>query len=75
MRQENFEEAMEYFKMAYDRENYGRAYRYYRKAQVEENILVTVVIIAALLVVWLAARAVHSTKEEVAAYERRKVSR
>jgi len=75
MRQENFEEAMEYFKMAYDRENYGRAYRYYRKAQVEDNIFVTVVIIAALLVIWLGVRAVHSTKEEVAAYERRKVSR
>ncbi|MBR0406973.1 MAG: NHL repeat-containing protein [Clostridia bacterium] len=75
MRQEAYGEAMEYFKMAHDRQNYGRAYRYYRKILVEKNIGWIVAVVAALLVIPLVIRKVKGVKEEVEAYERRKVAR
>ena len=75
MRQEQYEEAMEYFKMAHDRDNYGRAYRYYRKVWVEKNIGWVVAVVVVLLVVPLVIRQIKRTKEEVEAYERRKVAR
>ena len=74
MRQEHYGEAMEYFKMAHDRENYGRAYRYYRKEMVEKNIGWVVAVIVVLLVIPMTIRKVKSAKEEVAAYERRKIA-
>ena len=74
IRQEKYEEAMEYFKMAHDRENYGRAYRYYRKILVEKNIGWIVAVVVCLLVIPLIIRKVKSVKEEVEAYERRKVA-
>lgn len=75
MRQEHYEEAMSYFKMAHDRENYGRAYRYYRKIVVERNIGWIVGIIAALLIVPPIIRQVKKSKAEVEAYERRQIAR
>lgn len=75
MRQEHFEEAMEYFKMAYDRENYGRAYRYYRKEQVEKNIGWIVAAVAALLIVPPVVRSVKKMKWEVEEYERKKLAK
>ncbi len=74
MRQENFKEAMDYFKMAYDRENYGRAYRYYRKELIEENIVWIVLAVVLVLVVPLVIRQIKKMKEEVEAYERRKIT-
>ena len=74
MRQEQFGEAMEYFKMAHDRENYGRAYRYYRKEMVEKNIGWAVAVVVVLLVIPMVIRKVKSAKEEVAAYEQRKIA-
>ena len=75
MRQENFKEAMDYFKMGYDRENYGRAYRYYRKTMIEENIVWIVVVLACLLVVPLIVGRIRKMKAEVEAYESRKIAR
>jgi tetratricopeptide (TPR) repeat protein len=75
MRQEQYGEAMEYFKMAHDRENYGRAYRYYRKAMVEQNIGWIVAGAACLIIIPLAVGRVKKMKWEVEAYERRKVAR
>ncbi len=75
MRQEQYGEAMEYFKMAHDRENYGRAYRYYRKILVEQNIGLIVAAAACLIVIPLAIGRVKKMKWEVEAYERRKVVR
>lgn len=72
MRQENYEEAMEYFKMAFDRENYGRAYRYYRKEQIEKYIVPIVIAVAALLIIPYIVRIVRGMKEEVNEYERKK---
>ena len=75
MRQENFEEAMKYFKMAYDQENYGRAYRYFRKDRIEDNIIWVVVIIAVLLIVPLILKRIRKMKWEVLEYERKKIGR
>ncbi|MBR4332183.1 MAG: NHL repeat-containing protein [Clostridia bacterium] len=75
MRQEQYGEAMEYFKMAHDRENYGRAYRYYRKQLVEQNIGWIVAGLACLVIIPLAVGRVKKMKWEVEAYERSKVVR
>jgi tetratricopeptide (TPR) repeat protein len=75
LKQNQYEDAMEYFKMAHDRENYGRAYRYYRKVLVEKNIGWIVAAAAVLLIVPLAVSRVRKTKAEVETYERRKFAR
>ncbi|MBQ1256814.1 MAG: hypothetical protein IIX93_06035, partial [Clostridia bacterium] len=75
MRQENFEEAMKYFKMAYDQENYGRAYRYYRKEMIEDNIVWMVAVVAVLLIVPMIIRRIRKMKWEVMEYERKKAGR
>lgn len=75
MRQEQYEEAMAYFKMAHDRENYGRAYRYYRKEVVERNIGWIVAVIACALIIPPIIRRVKKSKAEVEAYERRQIAR
>lgn len=74
MRQEQYSEAMEYFKMAHDRENYGRAYRYYRKEAVEKNIVWIVVILGCLLIIPPVLRQVKKSKMEVEAYEHRQIA-
>jgi len=61
--------------MAYDRENYGRAYRYYRKEQVEKNIGWIVAAVAALLIVPPVVRSVKKMKWEVEEYERKKLAK
>ncbi|MBR1685061.1 MAG: NHL repeat-containing protein [Clostridia bacterium] len=73
MRQNDFSGAMSYFKMAHDRQNYGRAYRYYRKDVVEKYIGWGVAVIAALLIVPLIFRKRKQMKEEVEAYERLRI--
>ena len=75
MRQEHYAEAMEYFQMAHDRENYGRAYRYYRKEWVEKNIGWIVALVAAVLVVPLIVRQVKKMRWEVQAYEHRRIAK
>ena len=75
MRQEEYAQAMDYFKMAHDRENYGRAYRYYRKILVEKYVGWIVAAVACLLVIPLIVKKVRSMKEEVEAYEHRKLAR
>ena len=74
LRQEQYGEAMKYFKMAHDRVNYGRAYRYYRKEAVESRVGLLAAILVALLVVPLILRQIKRMKEEVQADERRKAA-
>lgn len=73
MRAEEYEEAMELFKMAHDRDNYGRAFRYYRKIWVEKNIWWVVIVIAVLVVFSFVRKTIRKVKWEVAAYEHNKV--
>ena len=53
---------------------YGRAYRYYRKILVEKNVGWVVAVLAVLIVVPMVIRKIKAAKEEVEAYERRKIA-
>ncbi len=71
LRQGSYSEAMEYFEMAHDQTNYGRAFRLYRKEWVEKNIKWIIGILAVLIVVFFfIRRTIKKMKWEVAAYER-----
>ncbi|MBQ6383320.1 MAG: hypothetical protein IJJ42_06975 [Clostridia bacterium] len=73
LREEDYEGAMNYFKMAHDRENYGRAFKLYRKVWIEQNILWIVVVLAVLLIVPLVIGRIKRTKWEVIMHEQSKV--
>ena len=75
MRQENFTEAMDYFKMAMDRDNYGRAFRQWRKIWVEENIGWLVAVLAVIIIIPMVLRSIKKKKMEVEAYERNQVTK
>lgn len=75
MRQEKYEEAMDYFKMAYDRDNYGRAFRFYRKVWVEENVGWIIALLAAVLIIPLVLRMFKKMRMEVEAHERNQVQK
>lgn len=73
LRQERYEEAMGYFKRAHDREDYGRAFKQYRKIWIEKNILWIVLILAAVLIIPLILGRVKKMKWEVMMHEHNKV--
>ena len=73
MREDRFEEAMSYFKMAHDRESYGRVFKLYRKEWVEKNIGWIVAILAAILIIPLALGRIRRLKWEVIMHELSKV--
>ena len=73
LRQDRYEEAMDYFKLAHDRENYGRAFKLYRKEWVEGNIWWILLLVAVLLIVPLCVGRVKKMKGEVTAHELRKI--
>ena len=70
-----YQSAMDHFKMAHDRDNYGRAFRYYRKDWVEKNIWWIVILVTALLIIPMIRRMIQKAKWEVAAYESRQVKK
>ena len=74
MRQEEYGEALNYFKMGHDRENFGRAYRYYRKVLVEKNVGWVVAVLVVVIVVLLVVKFTKKMKAEVAENERRKIN-
>ena len=73
LRQNRYEEAMDYFELAHDVDNYGRAYKLYRKEWVEKNIWWVMLIIAALLIVPLITGRIKRMKWEVSEHERSKI--
>ena len=73
LRQNQFEEAMDYFKLAHDRENYGRAFKLHRKEWVEKNIWWIILIVALLLIVPMVIGRVKKIKGEVIMHEHSKV--
>ncbi len=75
MRQEDYGKAMDYFKMAKDRDNYGRAFRFYRKDWVEANIWWMIIAIAAVLIVPLVLRSAKKMRMEVEIHERNQVQK
>ena len=75
MRQEDYVAAMEYFKMAKDRDNYGRAFRFYRKVWVEENIGWLVLLVAAVLLIPVVRSSIKKMRMEVEVHERNQVQK
>ncbi len=73
LRQDRYEEAMDYFKLAHDRENYGRAFKLYRKIWVEHNIWWVFLILAAVLIIPLTLGRIRRMKWEVSEHERGKI--
>lgn len=65
LRQKRYHEAMDYFELKYDDENYSKAYKQYRKEWVEDNIVVIVIVILALFLVPMGIRKVRSLKHEL----------
>lgn len=72
LRQDKFQEAMEFFKMAHDRDNFGRAFKLYRKVWVEQNVWWIVILLAALLIVPLVHGQINKMKWEVYMHEQNK---
>ncbi len=73
LRQDDFEGAMRYYKLAHDRENYGRVFKLYRKQWMDRNIWWVLLILAAVVIVPLAVGKVKKTKWEVSMHEHSKV--
>lgn len=65
LRQDKYKEAMDYFKLKLDVKNYSKAYKLYRKDQIEENIGYFFVILIALLVFIFTKNTVKKIRREV----------
>lgn len=65
LRQEKYHEAMEYFELKYDDENYSKAYRQYRKEWVQENIGIIVTVLVLLFLIPMVIGKVKSIKHEI----------
>jgi tetratricopeptide (TPR) repeat protein len=65
LRQEEYKDAMSYFELKYDAENYSKAYKQYRKIWVEENIGWIVAVILALFLIPLGIGKVKSIRHEI----------
>lgn len=65
LRQERYHEAMEYFELKYDADNYSKAYKQYRKEWVEEHIVIIVVVILLLFLVPLSIGRIKGIKHEI----------
>lgn len=65
LRQEQYREAMDYFELKYDAENYSKAYKQYRKEWVEEHITIIIIVILAAFLIPLSIGRVKSIKHEM----------
>ena len=73
LKQNQYEDAMEYFKMAHDQENYGRAFKLYRKDWIEKNIKWIFLVLIVLIVLWLIKQLRRKMQWEVIMHERNEV--
>lgn len=53
LNQNNYDEAVEYFKIAFDDEDYNRAFEARRKEQLRDNFTLITVLIVVLIVIWI----------------------
>jgi len=65
LRQQRYREAMDYFELKWDAENYSKAFQYYRKEWVEENILWIVIVLAVIIIVPLVVGKIKKIKWEI----------
>lgn len=73
LRQEKYKEAMDYFERAHAREEYGRAFKQYRKVWVEENIWWIITLLVLVIIIPLILGRIKRTKWEVIMHEHSKV--
>lgn len=66
LREKKYKEAMDYFELKYDDENYSKAYKQYRKVWVEEHIVIIVIVILALFLVPMTIGKIKSLKFQIA---------
>lgn len=64
LREEKYEEAMEYFEVKRDDDNYSRAWKYYRKDWIENNIGYVIVVLLILVIVPTVIKTVKKVKKE-----------
>ena len=65
LRQEKYHEAMEYFEVKYDDDNYSKAYKQYRKEWVEDHIAIIVFIILVLFLVPMGIGRIRKIKHDI----------
>ena len=65
LRQERYHEAMKYFELKYDEDNYSRAFKQYRKQWVEDHIVIIFIVVFSVLCVPLAIGKVRKIKVEI----------
>ena len=65
LRQKRYREAMDYFEVKYDDENYSKAFKQYRKEWVEEHIVWIVVIFLALFLIPLGIGRVRKIRHDI----------
>ncbi|MCH5340635.1 MAG: NHL repeat-containing protein [Acetatifactor sp.] len=65
LRQERYREAMDYFELKYDADNYSKAYKQYRKEWVEDHIVIIVIVILVLFLVPLSIGRIKEIKHEI----------
>ena len=65
LRQEEYEEALDYFRLKWDDENYSKAFKQYRKEWVEEHIGVIFIIVFAVLCIPLLVGKIKAIKHEI----------
>ena len=64
-RQKQYKEAMDYFELKYDDENYSKAYKQYRKEWVQQHIVVIVLAILVVFIVPMGIGKYKSIKHEI----------
>lgn len=65
LRQGEYKEAMQYFKVKKDFKNYSKAFQLYRKEWIEENIVPILLILAVIVIVPKTVKFVKKVKKEV----------
>ncbi|MCR5594938.1 MAG: NHL repeat-containing protein [Lachnospiraceae bacterium] len=65
LRQEKYHEAMEYFELKYDDENYSKAFKQYRKEWVEEHIVIIVIVLLAVFLIPLGIGRYKKIKHDI----------
>ena len=65
LRQEKYEEAMDYFELKWDADNYSKAFKQYRKIWVEEHIIPIFIAVFAVLCVPLIIGKMKKIKHEI----------
>ena len=65
LRQERYREAMDYFELKYDADNYSKAYKQYRKQWVEEHIVIIVIVLLVIFLVPLSIGRIRRIKYEI----------